>query len=109
MADAVLGAKIWTSFLQSDRTYGTRRVWHDLLAEGEGCGLRRIERLVRPQALRARPRQRQVPAEAGPCHRAWCCRMCSIASLTPQPRTANGWPTSRISGRPQGGSTSPLS
>jgi len=61
-----LGAKIRASFLQSDRTYGARRVWHDLLAEGEMCGLHRIERLMRQQALRARPRRRRVPADAGP-------------------------------------------
>ena len=35
------------SFLDSDRTYGARRVWHDLLAEGVSCGLHRIERLMR--------------------------------------------------------------
>ena len=64
--DEVLGAKIRTSFLQSDRTYGARRVWHDLLAEGEVCGLHRIERLMRQQVLRARPRRRRMPADAGP-------------------------------------------
>ena len=62
----MLGAKIRTSFLQSDRTYGARRVWHDLLAEGEVCGLHRIERLMRQQAFPARPRRRRVPADAGP-------------------------------------------
>ena len=64
--DEVLEAKIRTSFLQSDRTYGARRVWHDLLAEGEACGLHRIERLMRRHALRARPRRRRLPAEPGP-------------------------------------------
>lgn len=64
--DEVLGAKIRTSFLQSDRTYDARRVWHDLLAEGEACGLHRIERLMRQQALRARPRRPRVPADDGP-------------------------------------------
>jgi putative transposase len=63
--DEVLGAKIQTSFLQSDRTYGARRVWHDLLAEGEACGLHRIERLMRRHALRARSRRRRVPADPG--------------------------------------------
>jgi putative transposase len=29
-------------------------VWHDLLAEGFSCGLHRIERLMRLQALKAR-------------------------------------------------------
>ena len=63
--DEALGVKIRASFLQSNRTYGARRVWHDMLAEGEGCGLHRIERLMRRQALRARPRRRRLPADAG--------------------------------------------
>ena len=62
--DEVLEAKIRASFVQSDRTYGARRVWHDLLAEGEVCGLHRIERLMQQHALRARPRRRRMPAEA---------------------------------------------
>jgi putative transposase len=33
-SDEELGAKVRTSFLAIDRTYGARRVWHDLLAEG---------------------------------------------------------------------------
>ena len=45
--DEELGAKVRASFLASDRTYGARRVWHDLLAEGVSCGLHRIERLMR--------------------------------------------------------------
>jgi putative transposase len=61
--DEVLGAKVRTSFLQSDRTYGARRVWHDLLVEGETCGLHRIERLMRHAALRARPRRRRLPSD----------------------------------------------
>ena len=32
--DEVLSAKIKTSFQDSDRTYGARRVWHDVLAAG---------------------------------------------------------------------------
>src|SRR5215204_1857985 len=36
--DEVLGAKIRSSFAESDRTYGARRVWHDLLAAGIECG-----------------------------------------------------------------------
>ena len=31
MADEVLGAKVFQSFVASDRTYGARRVWHDVL------------------------------------------------------------------------------
>jgi hypothetical protein len=36
-SDEELGAKVRASFLASDRTYGARRVWHDLLAEGVSC------------------------------------------------------------------------
>ena len=60
-----LGAKVRASFLASDRTYGARRVWHDLLAEGISCGLHRIERLMRLQALKARPRRRRLPPDPG--------------------------------------------
>ena len=63
--DEVLSAKVRSSFLDSDRTYGARRVWHDVLAQGEQCGLHRIERLMRQQALRARPRRRGLPKDRG--------------------------------------------
>src|SRR5580698_11241370 len=58
-SDEELGAKVRTSFVASDRTYGARRVWRDMLAEGVSCGLHRIERLMRLQALKARPRRRR--------------------------------------------------
>ena len=45
-SDEELGVKVRASFLASDRTYGARRVWRDLLAEGLSCGLHRIERLM---------------------------------------------------------------
>jgi putative transposase len=63
--DEALGAKVRASFVASDRTYGARRVWHDLLAEGLWCGLHRIERLMRLQALKARPRRRRLPPDLG--------------------------------------------
>jgi transposase InsO family protein len=59
-SNEALAAKARASFLASDRTYGARRVWHDLLAEGERCGLHRVDRLMRRQALRARPRRRRL-------------------------------------------------
>ena len=64
-SDEELGAKVRASFLASDRTYGAMRVWHDMLAEGLSCGLHRIERLMRLQALRARPRRRRLPPDQG--------------------------------------------
>ena len=63
--DEVMGALVRQSFIGSDRTYGARRVWHDMLALGHHCGLHRIERLMREQALRARPRRRGLPQDRG--------------------------------------------
>jgi putative transposase len=60
-----LAGKVRGSFLASDRTYGARRVWHDLLAAGVTCGLHRIERLMRQHGLRARPRRRRLPPDRG--------------------------------------------
>jgi len=62
--DAMLIA-IRDSFVSSDRTYGARRVWHDLLEAGIACGLHAVERLMRCNALRARPRRRRLPADTG--------------------------------------------
>jgi putative transposase len=64
-ADEALTSRIRTSFVASDRTYGARRVWHDLLADGATCGLHRVERLMRKAALRARPRRRRLPSDTG--------------------------------------------
>lgn len=63
--DAKLVTAIETSFKASDRTYGARRVWRDVLEEGLACGLHRIERLMRSNALRARPRRRGKPKDDG--------------------------------------------
>lgn len=64
-ADEKIGAAVRSSFLQSDRTYGARRVWKDVLEAGLACGLHRIEKLMRDQALRARPRRRRLPPDTG--------------------------------------------
>ncbi|MBY0364113.1 MAG: IS3 family transposase [Phreatobacter sp.] len=63
--DAKLVTAIETSFKASDRTYGARRVWRDVQEEGLACGLHRIERLMRINALRARPRRRGKPKDDG--------------------------------------------
>ncbi len=65
VADEALTVRVRASFVGSDRTYGARRVWHDMLADGACCGLHRVERLMRTQALRARPRRRGLPADNG--------------------------------------------
>jgi putative transposase len=64
-ADAAIGAEVRGSFLLSDRTYGARRIWRDVLAAGFVCGLHRVEKLMRLQALKARPRRRRLPIDGG--------------------------------------------
>ena len=64
-SDDELTTKVRASFMASDRTYGARRVWHDLLADGVSCGLHQVERLMRQEALRARPRRRRLPSDTG--------------------------------------------
>lgn len=70
VSDHLIKAKVRDSFLASDRTYGARRVWRDLLAEGISCGLHEIERLMRLQALRAElpkvPCAKHVESNGGP-------------------------------------------
>ncbi len=63
--DEEISAKVRASFIASARTYGARRVWHDMLAEGFNCGLHKIERLMQAQAFRARPRRRGLPKDEG--------------------------------------------
>ena len=65
LSDEAIGRQVRQSFLDSDRTYGARRVWRDVLELGHPCGLHRIERLMRVQALRARPRRRGLPVDRG--------------------------------------------
>lgn len=63
--DQTIGSKVRSSFLNSYRTYGARRIWHDLLSDGVSCGLHRVERLMRLNGLRARPRRRGLPKDMG--------------------------------------------
>jgi putative transposase len=63
--DGELTGRARASFLGSGRTYGARRVWRDVLSDGLVCGLHRIERLMRQNALKARPRRRAKPKDAG--------------------------------------------
>jgi putative transposase len=100
-----LSAKVRASFLASDRTYGARRVWHDLLADGLSRGLHRIERLMRLQALKARPRRRRLPPDQGERQAAAVAPNVLDRSFEAAARTANGLPTLPISGPPRAGST----
>lgn len=58
-------ALVRTSFEQSERTYGSPRVWRDLRAWGQRCGRHRVARLMRVEGLRARHRRRRLPSDAG--------------------------------------------
>jgi putative transposase len=102
-SDEELGAKVRASFLASDRTYGARRVWKDLLAEGLACGRHRIERLMRLHRLKARPRRRRLPPDVGERQAAAVAPNvldCSFAAAAPNRKwvadftyvwTAEGW------------------
>lgn len=63
--NARLTALIRQSFLESDRTYGSPRVWRDLLDWGERCGENRIARLMRCARLQARAKRRRGPLDQG--------------------------------------------
>ena len=93
--DETLLGKVRDSFTMSDRTYGARRVWHDVLAEGLSCGLHRIERLMRENGLRSRPRRRGLPKDTG--YRA------AASENRLRPRTRNGLLTLLTSGPPKDG------
>jgi HTH-like domain len=87
-SDEDLGAKVRASFLASDRTYGARRIWKDLLADGVACGRRQIERLMRPgltgEAATAAPAVRSG-GTPGECRRSQCaCPGLRGASSQPQ-------------------------
>jgi putative transposase len=61
-----LTLQIRTSFEQSDRTYGSPRVWRDLRASGFACGEHRVARLMRAAGLQARGKRRRLPFDVGP-------------------------------------------
>ncbi len=65
LTDEAILPKVRSSFVASSRTYGARRVWRDVLADGVSCGLHKVERLMRAEALRARPRRRGLPKDEG--------------------------------------------
>ena len=61
--DARLTRSIRESFELSDRTYGSPRVWHDLRAAGEQCGINRVARLMKVANLQARRKRRRLPGD----------------------------------------------
>ncbi len=63
--DQILGEQIRQSVMASDRIYGARRVWRDVLALGCHYGHHRIKRLMQALGLLARPPRRGLPKDAG--------------------------------------------
>lgn len=61
--DARLTRSIRQSFELSDGTYGSPRVWHDLMASGEHCGINRVARLMKLANLQARRKRRRLPGD----------------------------------------------
>jgi putative transposase len=65
LADARLSGLIRTSFLASDSTYGSPRVWRDLHDWGERCSQKRVARLMAAAGLQARAKRRRPPGDDG--------------------------------------------
>ncbi len=64
-ATRTLLAAIRDSFEQSDRTYGSPRVWRDLIAWGHRCSENRVARLMHAAGLQARGKRRRLPRDTG--------------------------------------------
>lgn len=63
LANERLTGLIRQSFAQSDRTYGSPRVWRDLIDWGEHIGENRVARLMRQAHLIARHKRRRLPSD----------------------------------------------
>lgn len=64
-ANRMVLTRIRESFEASDRTYGSPRVWRDLIDWGIVCGENRTARLMRQAGLVARRRRRRLPFDTG--------------------------------------------
>lgn len=65
LANAQLLMRIRESFALSDQTYGSPRIWKDLVVAGERCGENRVARLMHLAGIRAQPKPRRKPTDAG--------------------------------------------
>ena len=63
--DEVLIKDIRRSFADSEKTYGVRRIWLDLLDWDHEIGRERVARLVRSLKLIAQPKRRKRPVDQG--------------------------------------------
>lgn len=64
-ANEKLTGLIRQSFEASDRTYGSRRVWRDVVDWGASCGINRVARLMHAAGLAARHKRRRAPHDTG--------------------------------------------
>jgi len=64
----VLGDLIGQMFTENRRTYGSPRITHGLRQQGYRCNHKRVERLMRQQGLKARPRRRWRPRTTDSAH-----------------------------------------
>lgn len=62
-SDEVLGAQVRQSFVRSDRTYGARRVWHDVLERADLWAASHRAAHARVGAAHAPPRRRGLPKD----------------------------------------------
>jgi putative transposase len=65
LANAGLLVRIRECFALSQQTYGSPRVWKDLVVAGEGCSENRIARLMRAARINAQPKPRRKPTDVG--------------------------------------------
>ena len=65
LANAGLLARIRESFALSHQTYGSPRVWKDLVVAGHSCGENRVARLMRLANIRAQPKPHRKPTDTG--------------------------------------------
>jgi transposase InsO family protein len=103
--DAKLVMAIETSFKASDRTYGARRVWRDVLEKALARGLHRIERLMRIMPYGRGPNA--VESQRMTANGRSSPTTSSTANSELLGPTRNGWPTLPTSGRQKAGSTPP--
>jgi hypothetical protein len=91
------------SFLARDRTYGVRRVWYDLLAEGVSCGMHRVEAIDAATSSRGAAATTSPSFLWGERQASGVASTCSTAPSKRQLPTANGSLTSLTSGRQKAG------
>jgi putative transposase len=65
LANARLLVRIRESFALSGQTYGSPRVWKDMVVAGESCSENRVARLMSVAQLSAQPKPRRKPTDVG--------------------------------------------